>query len=200
MTATATRARTEYDPAVDSSPGTDNLRIPDADLPGLDGLILVHGKHEATGLPLCYCGCFQPVHNAKRMFRQGHDQRLLGKLVRAHLAGVEVHLRDGGSMVSTSAAGVARNLDAAGGGHHWADKLAAATARVRDGKKSKPAATPKSEPADRVRPITVAGRVKIGRWFYDAIQYVTTGEVTYTKKDGSAHQADDKTAATFAAK
>lgn len=35
----------------------------------------------------CLCGCGE---SAKSRFAQGHDQRLRGKLTRAHVAGVEV--------------------------------------------------------------------------------------------------------------
>lgn len=51
---------------------------------------------------MCGCGCEQAVA-AGREFRQGHDARLKGKLIRAYLTGNSVHIVGGGMMMSADA-------------------------------------------------------------------------------------------------
>lgn len=179
-----------YDPRRDSSPGTDDLRsdAAGADLDengqpfGVDGLILV--VEDVKGSQTCACGCTRRVAGKAR-FVQGHDQRLIGKLLRAQRGGEEVALRSGAIMSYMSPESYAR-LVLTGAG---VAKYVAAAAR--------PVTAPKRAAAAR-QPVSVAGTVKIGRWTYTATQY-GTGEVSYTKKDGTEHQADAKAAATFTA-
>lgn len=78
---------TRYSPEDDSSPGTAAWRKSNRfDPPGLVGVILDYRpKPPVEHLKVCACGCGAPVENRKTKFKMGHDQRLKGILIRAHL-------------------------------------------------------------------------------------------------------------------
>ena len=56
----------------------------------------------------CHCGCTLQVNKGKR-FRQGHDARFKGILIRAHLAGADVTIHNGSIDVTTAAARFAQD-------------------------------------------------------------------------------------------
>lgn len=183
-----------YDSRRDSSPGTDDLRddAPGADLDndgqpmGVDGLILE--VDDVKGSQTCACGCGRRVAG-KAKFVQGHDQCLIGKLLRAHRGGVEVALRQGGMMTHMSPESYAR-LVLTGAG---VAKFAAAAAR--------PVASPRTRQAPQTPTGKLVGTVKVGRWAYPAQKSdANDAPVRYnTKRDGSGEwkTADAKVAATF---
>lgn len=76
-----------YRPEDDSSPGTVAWRKSNRwEPPGIPGVILDYRpKPPVEHLKTCACGCLAPVENRKTKFKMGHDQRLKGILIRAHL-------------------------------------------------------------------------------------------------------------------
>lgn len=92
----------------------------------------------------CHCGCGEKT-NGKSRFRMGHDARLKGKLIRAHLAKVDV--------VQGTAGGSAKSALIVAASYGWDGYLLDADLRRRKD------ATPKV--GDRVP-------YKVGRWTYDA--------------------------------
>lgn len=140
-----------YNPATDSSPDADTYRaIPGDPNPGLEGVILIQDDGE------CRCGCRQP---AKRTFRQGHDQRYKGILIRAHLTGTEINLIKGGVIHSGAAGSFAAE-------HGWEDYLTNADAKY---------AAQVAKHTSRPVPV----KIKVGRWEYDAV-VVSETETTIT--------------------
>lgn len=74
-----------YDPRVDSSPGTEAHRPGYRnDPPGFEGVIL--DRRWGGEIRVCPCGCRRTVAGKAR-FAVGHDMRLKGILIRAHLTG-----------------------------------------------------------------------------------------------------------------
>lgn len=81
-----------YDPRADSSPNTEAYRPGYRnDPPGLSGVIL--DRSDVDGFRVCGCGCGAKVAG-KAKFAMGHDMKLKGILVRAHLSGTPVHVRN----------------------------------------------------------------------------------------------------------
>lgn len=98
-----------YDPRNDSSPDTEQYRpvegapIGSEDAAGFEGVILDYSrKGPNSSLFTCQCGCRLEVMKG-RAFRQGHDARLKGILIRAYLHNQEVTILDGGGAISGSA-------------------------------------------------------------------------------------------------
>lgn len=90
----------DYDPAADSSPGTEHLREAYA------GLILYTVDAE------CDCGCRSKRGGKKSRFLPGHDAKLKGKLQRALAAECPVYqVGDDGSVHMTTALDIARYYD-----------------------------------------------------------------------------------------
>lgn len=175
-----------YDPRRDSSPGTDDLRHREGDTePGVDGgVILV--TDDGKGNRTCACGCGRRVAGKVR-FVQGHDQRLIGILVRASRNGQEIHERSGGVMVPGEPIGYARRVLTGNG----VAKLVAAINR--------PAPQPKTRKAVAVVAEPIEGIVKVGRWDYPATRSADGAVSRCVRRDGSGDwmSADDKVAATF---
>ena len=71
----------KWKPTDDSSPG---LRTEDP------RRVVLARSIDRTGRLGCPCGCDEFPDGDKAVFRMGHDARLRGKLIRAHLMGVEV--------------------------------------------------------------------------------------------------------------
>lgn len=96
----------QYDPRQDSSPGAENYHADRA---------AESGSQEAAGFypdetvilitadDTCKCGCGQTPKGKNSAFCMGHDARLRGKLIRAHLMGYEVAVYDGGTVTSGAA-------------------------------------------------------------------------------------------------
>lgn len=148
----------KYDPRDDSSPGVRT-----------EGkLVLVVKEGE------CACGCGHEPFGKKSTFLMGHDARLRGKLIRAHLTDTRVVLSDGVSSPSP----VVSAMDAAER-HGWEKYLRDATARREEKNR---ALLRKALGSDRL--------VKVGRWEYTG-QVVAVFdrdgefEIEYVTKDGS---------------
>lgn len=125
-----------------------------------------------------YCGA-----PTAREFAQGHDARLKSVLIRHHRSGREIHIVDGGGMISTSA-----DLIAAARG--WERFLTPGPPR-----RNHPTRPPKTAPPAPRGPAVEDGTVKIGRWPYKAYRVGTV--VHYTDRRGTEHLADTRVAATF---
>lgn len=103
----------QYDPRQDSSPGAEDYHA-DRDAP--DGSEAAAGFYPDETVILitadgtCACGCGQTPKGKTSNFCMGHDARLRGKLIRAHLMGYEVAVYDGGLVVSGPAMTFATNL------------------------------------------------------------------------------------------
>lgn len=107
----------EYNPRDDSSPHA--AWPPKVQSDRTPALVLVGGAG------LCNCGCGEATVGAKALFRPGHDQRLKGRLVRAHRAGVGVVAVHDGKVTRMSAADLAGRLS-------WEKVLEAADRRQGD--------------------------------------------------------------------
>lgn len=84
----------------------------------------------------CPCGCATPPLGAKTTFNMGHDARLRGVLIRAHLMGVEIREVSSASTLEASVeGGLAPTFKAedVAARHGWKKYLDAAVLR-RDGK------------------------------------------------------------------
>lgn len=130
----------------------------------------------------CACGCGLEVTNSKRNFLPGHDQRLMGILVRAHRENLDVMWTDGGMLVGGSGPmDYAELVLNEGGQVKLAGYLANTPKRAR--KSAKPAAD--------AAPVVVADplpkTVKLGRWEYPVTGIERDGNgtivrVTYKNK------------------
>lgn len=172
-----------WSPAKDSSPGCATLDrhrvvllIPPAEEVGE----VDDGKSGFTR-PACPCGCGEYPKGKTAVFAMGHDAKLRGKLIRAHLTGTEIlHVSDvsgrgvtGGEPTPVSAMFVAE-------GHGWEEYLLEAERR-RD---------------DRNREVlqrTIGSKrlISVGRWEYTgqvmAVYSTEKGdelEVEYVTKSG----------------
>jgi hypothetical protein len=82
------KMRARYSPRDDSSKGTEAWRPGFHGEPaGFDGVILDHRTKD--GIRACPCGCGKRVAG-KATFAMGHDMRLKGILIRAHITGTLV--------------------------------------------------------------------------------------------------------------
>jgi hypothetical protein len=184
---------TTYDPRTDSSPDTEDIRAQGVradDEPGVEDGVILETGHGHGDFRFCNCGCMGKVANSKRLFIQGHDQRLIGILTRAAVNGAEVHLRTGGTMTSGDALGIASHLLNVRGQEKLRRAVEAAMGK-RDRAQVAKAEAPKPQP--------VAGTVKVGRWDYPAIREVDGNVVRNLLRDGTGEfvPADAKVASTF---
>lgn len=131
-------------------------------------LILI--KPEEDG---CACGCGGKPEGKGRSFRMGHDARLKGKLIRAHLTDTAVVVVDGGTLRETSAAKLAKKLG-------WQDYLDEAAQREADRKKEREERAATRSKASSGPKVGDKTTVKVGRWdkeatvvgvFDDSIEY-----------------------------
>lgn len=148
-----------YNPAQDSSPGYD--------------------EPEATVVTLamkpgdCHCGCGEAPASPKSSFRMGHDARLKGKLIRAHLTDTPVVLVVGGHEYAPTPA--IKRADEYG----WVGQLEAAERRRADANRKVIGTAMHSKRL-----------VKVGRWQYDAIAVFRNAQdkelfdVTYVSRLG----------------
>jgi hypothetical protein len=118
---------------------------------------------ERTETPkTCACGCEVEVTNAKRNFLPGHDQRLMGILVRAEREGLEVSWMSGGLMISGTATDYARLVLNDAGVSKLASYIATQPKRARRTRAASNGAPVVEAPAVDPLPSTV----KVGRWEY----------------------------------
>lgn len=133
----------------------------------------------------CACGCGAEVTNAKRHFLPGHDQRLMGILVRAHREGLEVSWMSGGLMISGTATDYAQLVLNEGGQAKLARYIATEPKRTRKGRRTTAAQAAEIIASAPVAPKFTEGEVKIGRWVYPARSFPNGAIVRNTKRDGS---------------
>lgn len=166
----------KYDPRVDSSEGAEAYWS-DPDAP--------EGSEEAAGFyPWCTlilvadkpgdcpCGCRQAPVGKNRVFRMGHDARLRGKLIRAHVAGFEVAQVGPGLLISGPAMTVAHNLG-------WDHYLEEAARREIDRKANRVSRANRQVLDNAVNGPRVGDSklIRVGRWDY-------TGNVVAVWDDG----------------
>jgi hypothetical protein len=124
----------------------------------------------------CRCGCLAEVAGKKSLFRMGHDARLRGRLMRAHLAGVRVTYKGFNVSEDLTAMEFAGQFDSPN--YSWTGALETAQA------KHDAAASPGVDAANRELVKKATGPqvgdnklVKVGRWEY-------TGQVAAIFDDG----------------
>lgn len=152
-----------------------------ADVSGATGTVVL-----VTGVRRCKCGCFQDTAG-KSLFRMGHDARLKGKLLRAHLSNTFItrvfHNDNSVDVEELTAMQVANELG-------WAHYLSAAQEReeLRAAERAK-----RSNSAITARAMgpQVGDRrlIKVGRWSYTGqiLAIYDNGrelELEYTTKQG----------------
>lgn len=137
----------------------------------------------------CACGCGEQVTSAKRNFLPGHDQRLMGILVRAERENLEVSWTDGGMTVTGSGAMDYAELVLGETGIAKLERYLATTPkRARKGKKA-----PAVVEAPRTDPLP--STVKVGRWEYPVININRDGNgaivaVEYKNRTGGQTWTD----------
>lgn len=162
---------TKYNPADDSSPGTEKHRQG-----GKAPVTVVLDWTPLTAADrVCPCGCREPLAKDSR-FRMGHDARLRGKLVRAHVTGTDVTIVKGRDVSTSSALAVAEQFSSPQ--LDWRASLREAEGRYSNARSRVDAAN--AEILKRASGPQVGDRklVKVGRWSY-------TGEIlaVYTDRD-----------------
>lgn len=131
----------------------------------------------------CACGCGEAV-SGNRNFRPGHDQRLMGILVRAHREGLEVSWMRGGVLIGSNPEDYARQVLGDAGVAKLARYIATEPKRARKGNRTS-AAKAADVIAAPARPAFTEGEVKIGRWVYPSREFPNGAVVRNTKRDGS---------------
>ena len=119
-----------------------------------------------------------------RTFAMGHDAKLVGYMVRAELDGLEISRTEGGMRITFPGAVAAAAT--------ISDKLAEKAqhqldaAHRREIKKAGRKVSKKAEPVAEVvaLPTTREARIKVGRWEYDAVIDIATGQATHARKLG----------------
>lgn len=138
-----------------------------------DGTQILHIEY-ADGV--CLCGCHRPINEGSR-FRQGHDMKLVSKLLLAARNDLTVRVTAGNTTTSGSAEAMALHF-----GGSFPEKLANRAAKAKTSGKGKKAAKQEA-PAPAVDPaLPRTGRAKVGRWVYDGT--FEDGEFYYTNKKG----------------
>lgn len=167
----------KYDPRDESSPGTEQYRQ-GAGAPQtliLDWTQLRIDSGAEVNSRVCPCGCREELALNAR-FRMGHDARLRGKLVRAHVTGTDVTIVKGRDVSTSSALAVADQfsspiLD-------WKQSLKEAETRYSGSRAAIDAANAKLLEEAKGPHVGERRLVKVGRWSY-------TGEIIaiYQDKD-----------------
>lgn len=185
----------KYDPAEDSSPGTEQFRqSPSAPKTLVLDWTQVESS-EGAGRA-CPCGC-RELLAANSRFRMGHDARLRGKLVRAHVTGTDVTIVKGRDVSVASAVAIAEQfssplLD-------WKSALREAEGRY-SGSRSKAdaanaeilARAKQAKEDEQNGRLKVGDRklVKVGRWNYTGqviAVYQVDGEAEFEYTDAKGH-------------
>ena len=155
----------KYDPLADSAGGgIVSFEEMAAMVRHQGGIVLARGAGD------CRCGCGDRPKGPKSVFCMGHDARLRGRLLRAHLMGVQVHILDGEG-VAWSHEEPLREAHR----HGWENTLLEAEA-ARDAKNAAVVKTARDYTGRKVL-------VKVGRWEY-------TGQVAAIYDDGEEFEID----------
>lgn len=161
----------KYDPKNDSSTGHNQYRKD-----GFDGPVLITNEGD------CPCGCGTKPNNAKRTFRQGHDARLKGILIRSGATGFKVRLVQDGKVTDKTALQVAQ-------GHGFSDQVKTGIAGAEEKIKAradreaqrKAKATQKKAAKAANSGVAKGDRfpIKMGRWTYEGtVTKVSNGIAT----------------------
>lgn len=141
-------------------------------------------------LPGCRCGCGRPVNDRKRNYLPGHDARHAGQVGKA-IAELDPPSDKYEAMLAVLPTDALRRK-ASDIADRRLRKAASKTAPTR----AKLAKIGKEiEEIEKVQ--FISGEVKVGRWKYPAERNMTSGAVTYRKKDGKIEVASDRIASTF---
>lgn len=126
----------------------------------------------------CFCGCQAEPSGRGRSFAMGHDARLRGKLIRAHLTGTPVmYIGAGGTGQADTAMAFAAE-------HGWAEYLKTAEKRQGPTIRAKLEASNSRVIAAAVGPQIGDRRlVRVGRWDY-------TGQVLAVYDDGGRFEIE----------
>jgi hypothetical protein len=125
----------------------------------------------------CACGCGLQVTNAKRNFLPGHDQRLMGILVRAERENLEVSWIEGGMLVTGQGAlDYGRMVLTDSGIEKLERYLAETPKRTRRAKAAAVTAPEVTAEAPKADPLPA--KVKVGRWEYDVVGVERDGNGT----------------------
>lgn len=184
----------KYDPRIDSSEGAEdywadrNAESGSQEAAGFypdETVILITGGPDEAGelVTFCPCGCGQVPQGKGRTFRMGHDARLKGILIRAHVAGFEVARVGGGGITSSSALTYAQFFG-------WGAYLEAAAKREAERKDRKARPNAPRAPKPKGPQVGDVQSLKIGRWNYEATLVGVwdggkTLEYTYADKKGN---------------
>lgn len=146
-------------------------------------------------LPLCLCGCGEPVTNRKRNYRPGHDARHAGQVARelVEMMKLGTNSQARKKMLEGLPTDSLRAKAAA-----MADRISAKATMTRKSTTPSDARRKEVLAEESAKAKLVAGKVKVGRWSYPANRNLINDEVVYTQK-GESKVADDKVAATFIA-
>lgn len=154
-----------YDPTKEGTTGRKAAPVRKAN-PG--ALVILRNEGQ------CWCGCLENPTGPKRSFKMGHDARMKGMLIRAHLTDTPVVIvEDGKQAAPVTALVVAKRFD-------WQEYLKAATDRQ--------AAKAQAKPAAKGVKIGDQRKIKVGRWEKDAIVvgiYGDNVEFEYEAKGGA---------------
>lgn len=138
----------------------------------LEYLVLIEWREGST----CACGCELPLTSEKRKFLPGHDQRLMGILVRAHRENLDVHYSSGGMLIGSTPEDYAAQVLNESGVTKLRGYLANKPKRNRSRAVEQPAVVVDQNSLPTIK-------VKIGRWVYDA-------QVTDIDQDGNPFEVE----------
>lgn len=136
----------------------------------------------------CRCGCGD-TPSAKRNFRPGHDQRLMGTLVRAARAGQTLRVFEQPETIyGATPVEYGRMVLTAQGQLKLERYLAAEPKRARRARTT--AAQAAEVIAAPAAPKFTETEVKVGRWTYPAREFPNGAVVRNTRRDGSGEWID----------
>ena len=161
----------KYDPREDSSPGTEQFRQGG----GSPLTVVLDWTPLLDRDRACPCGCREALA-ANSRFRMGHDARLRGKLVRAHVTGTDVTIVKGRDVSTSSAMAIADQFSSPS--LDWKQSLKEAEVRYSGSRAAIDAANARLLEEAKGPHVGDRKLVKVGRWSY-------TGEVIaiYADKD-----------------
>lgn len=181
-----------------------------------------HALTQEAGVKVCGCGCDTPV-GKRSSFAPGHDARMVSNVVAVVVDGgaadapalrQEPSLNEGdgyaqmdiAQRIKLAAQAIEQAFSSAlaikfDNAAHKAWSKAVGTANdteTKSGRTRKPRAAKPKDAAKRLSAAVEIGKVRIGRWTYEAKRH-DDGTVVWTNKKGEEFTADKKVADTFAA-
>lgn len=170
----------KYDPKAESSPGArEHWKLVRGVGHDPEKTLVLIQPTESS----CPCGCLQSPEGTGRTFRMGHDARLKGKLIRAHLTDTPVALiqekGEKGKVVHGTALKLAKKFG-------WERFLADAAEReAARAKEREERASQRSQPRTAGPKVGDQAKIKVGRWEKDATVVGVFGDsIEYEYVDG----------------